>query len=54
MPARRQAHRANGGRPGMTDTRGSSRSDTVEESTPELMRLAMHDAAKLLRAEASF
>ncbi len=35
----------------MTDTRGSSRSDTVEESTPELMRLAMHDAAKLLRVE---
>ncbi len=35
----------------MTDTRGSSRSETVEESTPELLRLAMHDAARLLRAE---
>ena len=34
----------------MTDTRRSS-SGTVEESTPELLRLAMQDAAGLLRAE---
>ena len=35
----------------MTDTRRSSPSETVEESTPELLRLAMQDAAGLLRAE---
>lgn len=35
----------------MTDTRHASRGDTVEESTPELLRVAMQDAAGLLRAE---
>ena len=35
----------------MTNHQNASRAETVEESTPELVRLAMHDAAKLLRAE---
>lgn len=35
----------------MSDTRRSAQSAEVEESTPELFRLAMQDAAGLLRAE---
>jgi hypothetical protein len=35
----------------MSDTRRSDSSGSVEESTPELLRTAMQDAAGLLRAE---